>query len=220
LPIEKGKITYYALYKNAWETSEYIEDGETEYELFLNNQKLDGKMDEPCEITYTYNPYNPAYFNGGVCHGFGGMQKQTSPNSSYDIISFESDPFQQGRYVKGKMKATLYVKSDCEDTCFYIHISIVKRDGNIYSLRDDIHSLCYQLGDYVPNSEARMEFNFTEHAFMIEVGDKLRVDVSSSAANCYVPHTNKKGLYSKQTTAKIAHNTIICGKSSIVFYAD
>ena len=60
-----------------------------------------------------------------------------------------------------------------------------------------------------------MDFSFDEHAFVIKKGERLRIDVSSSAFPLYVRHTNNRGLFALQTTAKIAHNTVICEKSSI-----
>ena len=47
------------------------------------------------------------------------------------------------------------------------------------------------------------------------VAEKLRIDISSSAFPLYVPHTNQKGLFSTQTTAKIAENTVILDESYI-----
>ena len=44
---------------------------------------------------------------------------------------------------------------------------------------------------------------------------KLRIDISSSAYPYYVRHTNNKGLFSVQTTAKIAENTVILVESYI-----
>lgn len=125
----------------------------------------------------------------------------------YDIISVYSDPFKDDVYAKGKMSAKLTVKSDCEDTGYYVRVSIEKENGD-YGLRDDITSLCYQLGTYVPYSVVELDFNFDEHAFLIKRGERLRIDVSSADNEHYVRHTNQKGLYSKQTTAKIAHNTV------------
>ena len=58
-----------------------------------------------------------------------------------------------------------------------------------------------------------MTFLFDEHAFVIHKGEKLRIDISSSAFPHYVPHTNQKGLFSVQTTAKIAENTVILNES-------
>ena len=58
-----------------------------------------------------------------------------------------------------------------------------------------------------------MTFSFDEHAFVIRKGEKLRIDISSSAYPYYVPHTNQKGLYSEQTTAKVAFNTVVLEES-------
>ena len=110
------------------------------------------------------------------------------------------------------MSAKLSVKSDCEDTCFYIRVSIEKENGD-YGLRDDITSLCYQLGEYIPDAVVTLDFDFDEHAFVIRKGERLRVDISSADNEHYVRHTNQKGLYSEQTTAKIAHNTVYLQKS-------
>ena len=91
---------------------------------------------------------------------------------------------------------------------FYIRISIEKEQGD-FGLRDDITSLCYQLGDYKPSSVTELDFNFDEHAFTIKKGERLRVDIASADNDQYVRHTNQKGLFSEQTTAKIAHNTVL-----------
>ena len=56
-------------------------------------------------------------------------------------------------------------------------------------------------------------FSFDEHAFVIRRGEKLRIDISSSAYPYYVPHTKQKGLYSEQTTAKVACNTVVLEES-------
>ena len=60
-----------------------------------------------------------------------------------------------------------------------------------------------------------MNFSFDEHAFVIKKGEKLRIDISSSALPHYVRHTNNKGLFSEQTKTKIATNTVILEKSYI-----
>ena len=112
------------------------------------------------------------------------------------------------------MKAKLKVKSTCEDTCFYIRISICKEEG-YYGLRDDINQISNFNADYVPNSEIEMDFSFDEHAIVVKKGEKLRVDISSSAFPHYLRHTNNKGLFSEQTTAKIADNTVILDDSYI-----
>ena len=113
------------------------------------------------------------------------------------------------------MLAKFRVSSDCEDTCFYVRISIEKEHGD-FGLRDDITSLCYQIGDYVPNTLVDLTFRFDEHAFLIKKGEHLRVDIASANAEHYVRHTNQKGLYIEQSTAKIAHNTVYLHDSTLI----
>ena len=60
-----------------------------------------------------------------------------------------------------------------------------------------------------------MDFSFDEHAFVIKKGEKIRVDISSSAFPHYVPHTNKKGLFSEQREAVVAQNTVCLDESFI-----
>ena len=112
------------------------------------------------------------------------------------------------------MTARLRVRSDAEDTCFYVRVSLCKAEGD-YGLRDDINRLSNFDAAYRPGDEIDMDFSFDEHAFVIKQGERLRIDISSSAFPHYVPHTNQRGLFCEQTTAKIAHNTVLLGDSCI-----
>lgn len=202
-PFEKGKITYYKLFGNEWCADTF--EGSAKTETIPLGQG---------EVTYRYNPYNPATFKGGLSANFGGNAWQDPPNSRYDIISLYTPEFSEDTFIKGKMTAMLKVKSNCEDTCFYIRISLCKTEGD-YGLRDDINHISNFDNNYIPNSELEMNFSFDEHAFVIHKGEKLRIDISSSAYPHYVRHTNNRGLFSEQTTAKIADNTVILNESFI-----
>lgn len=200
-PFAQGEITYYKLFDNKWCCDDFYDAKET------RRIKLgDGK------ISYTYNPYAPATFKGGLSANFGGNAWQDAPNSRYDIVSLYTEEFDEDVFVKGKMGAKLKVNSDCEDTCFYVRLSLCKSEGD-YGLRDDINQISNFKADYKPNEELEMELSFDEHAFVIHKGEKIRIDISSSAFPHYVPHTNQRGLYSEQTTARVATNTVDLGKS-------
>jgi putative CocE/NonD family hydrolase len=202
-PIERGKITYYKLFGNEWLTDDFA----------VPEKSLTFALGEG-EKTYTYNPYAPAKFKGGLSANFGGNAWQYKPGIQHDVLTFYTPEFEEDTFIKGKMTAKLRVRSDCEDTCFYIRLSLVKTEGH-YGLRDDINQISNFAQGYVPGEEIEMSFTFDEHAFVIKKGEKLRIDVSSSAFPLYVRHTNNRGHYALQTTAKIAHNTVVCDKSSI-----
>ena len=200
---KRGKVTYFRIFEDEWYTDDFYISGES-ITLPLGKER----------ITYEYNPDDPPKFNGGLCCNFGGAQFQPKPNLRGDIISVYTEPFPRDTAVQGKMTARLTVSSDCEDTCFYMRISIEKQEGD-YGLRDDITTLCHQLGDYTPNTDVALDFTFDEHSFLIKSGERLRIDVASADNANYVRHTNNKGLYSIQTSTKIAKNTVDLLKSII-----
>ena len=202
-PFECGKVTYYKLFDNKWCTDSF----------YNADNKMIFKLGEG-SVSYKYNPYAPASFKGGLSTNFGGNAWQDKPNSRYDIVSLYTPEFEKDTFVKGKMSAKLKVSSDCEDTCFYVRISLCKGEGD-YGLRDDINQISNFVEAYAPKTELEMTFSFDEHAFVVKKGEKLRIDISSSAYPHYVPHTNKKGLFSEQTEAAIANNSIILDDSYI-----
>ena len=117
------------------------------------------------------------------------------------------------------MKAKLRVKSDCEDTGFYMRISVRKPEGD-FGLRDDITKISNFNPDYIPGEEAEVLFSFDDISFMVKKGEALRIDISSSCFPTFFPHTNYKGLYSVQTERKEANNTVVLDKSSLTVFAE
>ncbi len=194
-PFEKGKVTYYKLFENKW----FCDD-------FKTPEKVQRMTFGKGLRSYVYNPEEPATFKGGLSTNFGGNAWQEIQNRQ-DVLTFYTEEFVEDTYVKGKISAKLTVKSDCEDTCFYVRLSLCKNEGD-YGLRDDINQISNFNKEYVPNSEIEIDFSFDEHAFLIKKGEKIRIDISSSAHPFYVRHTNNKGLFSEQKTVKTANNTV------------
>ena len=95
-----------------------------------------------------------------------------------------------------------------------MRLSLSMEEGD-YGLRDDINKISNFVPDYKPNDKVEMDFTFDEHSFVVKKGEKIRIDISSSAFPLYVPHTNQKGLFSEQTTAKVENNTVILQESYI-----
>jgi hypothetical protein len=113
------------------------------------------------------------------------------------------------------MRAKLAVETNVPDTSIYLRISIKKQDYT-YVLRHDITSLCYQFGDYKVESLVELDFCFDEYAFLVEKGECLRIDISSTDNNTYVCHTNRKGEYYLQDRADRAKTKIYLDKSYLV----
>ena len=205
-PVPVGKVSYYKMFGDTW-CSDDFKQPEKSVTFTLGEG----------EKTYRYNPYAPATFKGGLSGVFHNTAFQDKPNSRYDILSFYTPEFEEDTFIKGRMSAKLAVRSTAEDTCFYVRVSLAKEEGDI-GMRDDINQISNFNKDYVPGDEIEMDFSFDEHAFVVKKGERLRVDISSSAHPYYVRHTNNRGLFSEQTTAKIADNTVILDKSSLTIY--
>ncbi|MBE6574339.1 MAG: CocE/NonD family hydrolase [Ruminococcaceae bacterium] len=199
-PFKKGKITYYKSFGNEWCCDDFN----------LSDVYLTLSLGEGV-VSYSYDPKQPTRYVGGLSCNFGGCQWQEKRE---DVVSIYTDVFKCDTFVKGKIKAKLKVKSDCEDTCFYIRISLCKKEGD-YPIRDDIQKISNFNSEYVPGDEIDIEFLCDEHAFVIAEGERLRIDISSSAFPFYVPHTNYRGLFSEQRVCKTAYNTLVLHDSII-----
>lgn len=211
----KGKMIYYRLWDHQWITADDLKNAPVERKFYLTKEKtLQDSPPEADQLTYIYNPYDPAEFAGGVCHNFGGMKFQDMPNSRYDILSFVSAPLDKDMVCEGRIEVELCCRSSAEDTCFYVRLDLV-RGGKTVSLRDDIDSLCRKEKEYVPGEERVLKYTFVPHAFKMYKGDRLRLDVSSSCVPYFQVHTNRKGVQALQTQADICRNTVITGKSFI-----
>lgn len=204
-----GRTRYFALWENRWIETESLQDGPRRVDLPLGKGVR----------TWTYDPKRPLPDfpgSGGIC--FGGMQRQPPPDFRDDVVSFLLPPVEARLDVRGRMQAHLTVTSDCEDTCFYIRVSVRKEDGAWYLLRDDITSLCADGAAFVPGSERQLSFRFADHAFRLEKGDMLRVDVASGSSQ-FAPHGNVKGLQSAVREPKVAHNVLRADASVLTLFA-
>lgn len=196
LPFKKGVITYYRTFENVWD-SDYLSIKSSPLKLLL------GKGSK----SFLYDPLSPPSFR---CEGL--IAEDACERE--DMLTIYTEPFKSDTFIKGRMSVSLIVESNCPDTSFYVRISI-KKDMFTYVLRHDITSLCYQLGDYTPNTEAKLDFSFDDYAFLIKKGECLRIDVSSTDNGTYVSHTNKKGAYHLQEETNVAQNKVRLDRSYI-----
>ncbi len=201
LPYEKGVITYYRDFEDKWQSDFYA----------TQTEPLSIPLGEGT-ASFIYDPLDPPAFRSE-----GIFQNEIGTNEG--VLSLYTPPFEKDVFVKGQMKARLTVSSSCPDTSFYVNISIKKPEGD-YTLRHDITSLCYQLGDYTENDVVTLDFCFDEHAFLIKKGESLRIDISSTDNNTYASHTNKKGPYYLQTDTAVAVNTVYLESSSLILPAE
>lgn len=204
-----GRTRCFALWENRWTETDELRDGPRRIDLPLGAETR----------AWTYDPRRalPDFpGSGGIC--FGGMKTQPPPDFRDDVASFLLPPATREIDVRGRMRLRLAVTSDCEDTCFYARVSVRKDDGKWYLLRDDIQSLGAFAPDYVPGETAQVEFRFADHAFRLEKGDVLRVDVASACSQ-FAPHGNVKGVQAFVREPKTARNSVVAAASALTLFS-
>lgn len=210
--VKPGMTRYYALWENRWITEEEMKDGPREITVPLAPPSAPPR-------TWTYDPLRPLPVfpgSGGIC--FGGMQAQPPPGFRDDVVSFTLGEIAERIDVRGRIALALTVSSDCEDTGIYVRLSVKKKDdGRWLLLRDDITSMAWT-APYVPGEKRTVRFKFADHAFRLDKGDVLRVDVAGGSAH-FVPHANVAGLQALVEKPKKARNTVYPGSSVLTLYA-
>ena len=204
-----GEVRFYSLWENRWLGEEALTNGPRRVELPLGTGIR----------AWTYDPKRPLPEfpgSGGMC--FGGMSVQNAPDFRDDVVSFVLPPATEELAVRGRMEASLAVSSDCEDTCFFVRVSVDKGEGRWYLLRDDITTLCADGPEYAPGSWKTISLRFPDLAFRLEKGDRLRVDVSSACSQ-FAPHGNVKGVPNFVTEPKVATNAVDAGNSRLILHA-
>lgn len=203
-----GKTRYYAAWENKWHDETSLEDGPRKISLKLGEGRRTYKYDPKRSL-----PWFPG--SGGIC--FGGMQVQPRPSFRDDVVSFILPEIEEEIDVRGRMEAELSVSSDCEDTCFYIRLSVDKGDGNWILLRDDITSIAYD-SPYKIGERRLLRFRFADHAFRLSKGDRLRVDVASANSQ-FAPHPNTAGAAFAAKSPRVANNTVYADDSRVIIHA-
>ena len=70
----------------------------------------------------------------------------------------------------------------------------------------------------VPGERRVLRFRFADHAFRLEKGDRLRVDVAGACAH-FAPHPNVAGDPFRANAPKIANNRVFAADSKLILFA-
>ena len=191
-------------------------------EWFLQDGNGLGKAPgERAEISYLYDPENPVLSHGAealfASQDSVGSIHQPQPGYRDDVVTFLSAPVLEDIEIEGKIRVRLFVKSDAEDTAFSAKLMEVFENGECVNIRGSITTLAYRNGNphrgtYTPGEIVEICIDMWDVAWMIRKGSLLRLDISSSDFPQYSVHSNYPGIWSEQTQAKKAEQTILMGE--------
>lgn len=203
----KGKVNYYSIGGDFWTTDETKTQSMKLY--FNNDNTLSEKMTIEGEQSYIYDPDMPL-----TCFKHHDIFKAQPAGAVDGVLSFVSAPFKEDVDFYGKIQWNMKVKTDCDDTAFFMRVYFVE-NGIAYNLTETITSLSNINANHVADEECLINIFTPPIGFTIKKGNNIRVDISSHS-NLYVPHSNTKGHWAKVTETKIAKNTVICDEDAYI----
>ncbi|MBE7045083.1 MAG: CocE/NonD family hydrolase [Ruminococcaceae bacterium] len=204
---ETGRVNYYTIGGDFWTTDK---KGTRETKLyFQNHYKLSENADVSGTKSFVYNPEKkPGSFR------YHDIFKAEPAGSIDGVLSFESEAFSEDTEFYGKIRWHMKVKSDCDDTAFFMRVYFVE-NGASYNLTETITTLLQCDENYTAGSECLIDITTPMIGFRIKKGNAIRVDISSHS-DMYVPHANVVGHWAKVTETKTAVNTVICDEDSYI----
>jgi len=205
---ECGKVNYYSVGGERWYRDLYPCEESAQYRLYFNgDHSLSVQPLIKGELSYRYDPEERLdYFK--YYKVFGDIFKANKAEDCESVVSFVSPPFEEEQCIYGRIRWHMKVKSDCEDTAFYIRIYFME-DGEAYNLTDTITSLSHIDKNYRAGEEMLIDLELPPMGFTVKKGNRIRVDIASDG-NIYVPHSNTKDHWAEVTETKVATNTLIC----------
>lgn len=225
-------VTYYRIGANQWEQLDGYSNTKKSSRMYLSQAenlpdtglKLTHDIpSSPTSVSYDYDPSNPIGTYGGsallawIMPTFNGAPHGCLCQPSYadrnDILQFDSEPLKDAQSITGKIRVKLTVSTDAEDTAFSVKILEVFSDGRAFNIVDGITSLTYrnnsdELIDYVPNEKVTVLIEMWPTAWKLQVGSKIRVEITSSNFPAYHVHSNIKGQWASIKEQKVAKQTV------------
>ncbi|MFT4644379.1 MAG: putative acyl esterase [Planctomycetota bacterium] len=231
---EKGKITYFQMGADEWQTTEvWPPNNAGEVNLFLNESHLltfEEPISESLSNSYLYNPLDPQPTIGGqnLSLDQGPFDQRDSVENRADNLVFFTEVLTQDLEIKGKIKAKIYVSTDKLDTDFVLTLTDVYEEGRSMKICEQVQRMRF-LNGYeqvaiqllTPGNVYEVDLEFQNTAITIKEGHQLRLIISSSSYPKFnrnmnnglemYPNNNLDTIYSTQ----IAENKVHFDKNNL-----
>ncbi|MBN2476114.1 MAG: CocE/NonD family hydrolase [Pirellulales bacterium] len=164
--------------------------------------------------SYRYDPKDPVPTVGGQNLNLPkGPMDQRKVESRDDVLLFTSDVLPDPIEVTGRVRAKLYVSSDCPDTDFTVKLTDVYPDGRSMLLTDGIlRARCRESSERESLLEPGKVYELTVDLWCTSIafnrGHRVRVAVSSSNCPRFDPNPNTGRPFRADKETRVATNTL------------
>ena len=223
--IEKtAPVEYFTVGENRWKEAKHWPPEYTkETVLYLDGEntltsKGTGRLSSACpteEVTdgFLYDPANPAIHIIDMSENEVEVpENYTEQELRSDYLCYTTAPMEKPLVITGDATVELYLSSDVPDTDLVVRLTKVDAKGQSIKLADGVFDVKFREGF---DHEAFMEpgkiypvsILTTKISACFAPGERLRLDVTSSAKNMIFPNSNTKEGYLGTESAK-ANNVI------------
>ncbi|MEM1187532.1 MAG: CocE/NonD family hydrolase [Pseudomonadota bacterium] len=217
---ERPPIMLFVMGRNEWRAEQDWPLARTRYESWYLHD--DGKLSPEApgstegKLEYVYDPTDPVPTLGGniMRPELRGAYDQKPLEERSDILRFVSPPFEESTEITGPIRATLFAASNATDTDFMAKLMVVKPDGKAINLVDGVIRARYRKGFsepelIEPGTVYEYDLDLWATSYELSMGDRLRVDISSSNFPRLNRNPNTGAPFGETTEMRSARQTIM-----------
>jgi putative CocE/NonD family hydrolase len=204
--ISEPRIRHFALGANQWRTAERWQPSAS-FPLYLhsrgtaNSRKGDGKLslnppteDQPRDV-FVYDPEVPVLAPGGA-HALSGPFNQALLEMGNNVLVYISDPVLNATQIFGRPRIKLHAATSAADADFTAKVVRVMQSGYAESVSIGIarSGWLFRNENYAADTVHTWEFTLEPVSFVLAPGDRLRLEIASSAFPLYDRNPSTKVL--------------------------
>jgi predicted acyl esterase len=200
---------------NVWRSADSWPPQATPTPFYLHADKtLARSKPKDGQLTYKYNPEDPVPTVGGQNLLISkGPMDQRKVESRPDVLVFTTEALAAPVEVTGRVRARLFVSSDCPDTDFTVKLCDVYPDGKSMLVADGIRRASLREGFEKPQPLEKgpvyeVEVDLWSTSLIFNKGHRIRVAVSSSNAPRFEPNANTGEPHPVKGKTRVATNTV------------
>ena len=219
-PAPVGKpIRIFVMGENTWrEEAEWplARTRYTDYYLTADGKLTISPPTEPRgQLRYEYDPADPVPTLGGniMEPTLRGPYDQAPLDERTDVLRFLTDPVETATEMTGPVTAEIYAESNAVDTDFMAKLVVVKPNGPAVNLVDGVIRARYRNGFETeellePGTVYKFTLDMWATSYLLQPGDRLRVDITSSNYPRLARNLNTGAPFAKSTDMKVAQQTL------------
>lgn len=168
---------------------------------------------------YVYDPLDPVPTIGGCLLTLpAGSYDQRAIEQRPDVVTFTTDEFKKPLEITGRLKAHLFIVSDCVDTDFAAKLTDVYPDGRSMLIADGLLRCRYRDGAdrqvlLTPGNPTPIEIDLWSTSIVMAKEHRLRVAVSSSNYPRFDTNLNTGWPGWPMGSLRVAHNQVLCNRA-------